>query len=328
MNYSSKINWLLIAQGWAMLLVIIGHSPMFHGNPRFVETITNIVYSFHMQLFIFVSGFLFYMTRIEKPMRYWAMLSEKIKRLGIPFFLFTFIAMIIKSIFSSDMSRPTEISSLEYVKALIYPYDGPMREFWFIAVIMWLFAGRALFNFLLSKRSYAISGFFLLILINYFVPLFSNDIFCFPRALHYSIYFFAGMAFYKWELIKMINNYWLAFLLCSASFFLLFLFLPVKIGILVSFSGIGMSLFLAKLLDTYLPKIFFSFRNYTFQIYLMGIFFQIAIKILYNKQLFSYWGGYFLCLIVGLYAPVLISLLVKKINWEPLYYLIGLSRSK
>ena len=63
-----KINWLLILQGWAMLWVVIGHSPLnMDSMPKIVELAYNFAYSFHMPLFILVSGYLFQLTRLSKP---------------------------------------------------------------------------------------------------------------------------------------------------------------------------------------------------------------------------------------------------------------------
>ena len=62
-----KINWLLILQGWAMLWVVIGHACLGeagHG-PEWENALFHFAYSFHMPLFIMVSGYLFHYTRIS-----------------------------------------------------------------------------------------------------------------------------------------------------------------------------------------------------------------------------------------------------------------------
>ena len=62
-----KINWLLILQGWTMLWVVIGHA--FLGKPgegpQWENVLTYFAYSFHMPLFMLVSGWLFYLTRLR-----------------------------------------------------------------------------------------------------------------------------------------------------------------------------------------------------------------------------------------------------------------------
>jgi len=66
MKNNTKINWLLILQGWAMLWVVIGHAFIGKHNegPVWETFLGNIAYSFHMPLFMLVSGWLFYITRL------------------------------------------------------------------------------------------------------------------------------------------------------------------------------------------------------------------------------------------------------------------------
>lgn len=139
-----KINWLLILQGWAMLWVVLGHSgpsATFDDYPAYATFIWDTAYSFHMPLFIAISGFLFYLTRLDSEhWTYWATLKEKLVRFGIPFVVFTFVALIMKYVFAGSVDRATTLSVGELVNAILYPYNGPMREFWFLATIMWFFA--------------------------------------------------------------------------------------------------------------------------------------------------------------------------------------------
>ena len=54
-------------QGWTMLWVVIGHS--FLGEhtkgPEWENLLGTIAYSFHMPLFMLISGWLFYYTRLK-----------------------------------------------------------------------------------------------------------------------------------------------------------------------------------------------------------------------------------------------------------------------
>ena len=89
-------------------------------------------------------------------------------------------------------------------------------------------------------------------------------------------------------------------------------FLSVCIGIVFSFA---LCLNVAKRW----PGLFRSFRDYTFQIFLMGIFFQMAIRWTYVK-----WGNdmlfvpmWLLSVIIGVYAPTLIAKVIE--NKAPKY---------
>ena len=117
-----RINWILILQAWAMLWVVTGHSSLYDiestDNPYWEITIQKMAYSFHMALFIFVSGYLFHMTRIRKSMPYGKMIVDKLVRLGIPFIVFTLLAMLLKVLVSSEMSRQTTFSIIAFINAI------------------------------------------------------------------------------------------------------------------------------------------------------------------------------------------------------------------
>ncbi len=77
MNYSEKYDFIDLLKGIGIFLVVWGHT-MF---PRSV-----LIYSFHMPLFFFISGFLYK----NKPLK--KFLSSKIIRLYVPYILFTIVS--------------------------------------------------------------------------------------------------------------------------------------------------------------------------------------------------------------------------------------------
>ena len=100
-----------------------------------------------------------------------------------------------------------------------------------------------------------------------------------------------------------------------------------SLALLLAFTGITISIAVALLFDRYIPKIFSLFRNYTYQIYLMGIFIQILVKMLYKRDIFpSYFWGYALCILCGLYIPVLIAYIARKLDVEFIKLCLGLSK--
>lgn len=326
---NNKINWILILQAWTMLYVIIGHSPMSlpitDSSPFYAEVLFKIAYSFHMPLFILISGYLFYMTRVAKPMGYRKMIHDKLQRLGIPFVVFTIFALALKTIFSSNVARPTQFSTEEFIKAFIYPFDGPMQEFWFITVIMWCFISRPIFCFFLENFQRCISFLILLLIIREVVPVLNNDMLCISRTFNMMVFFFGGMVLSKYNLATKIKG--ISIGVVSLTIFVTLYILGIdELNTLKATAGIVFSIVLAHALDKYANQIFITFRDYTYQIYLMGLFVQIFIKILYKHGLFSYDTGFIICIVLGIYIPVLISKCVEKLNWNPLLLIIGLSK--
>ena len=315
-----------------MLWVVIGHAGpanTLEEYPTWTTILWNFAYSFHMQLFIMISGFLFYLTRINnEKWSYLPMLKEKMVRFGIPFVVFTLFAMIIKSVFSSQVERATTISFTEFFHAILYPYDGPMREFWFLGVIMWLFALYPVWKIAL-KNTITIVLASVIVLAMFFVSPETNFL-----ALHHT---FIHISFFWWGILcaklylrrkevgggKFLNTrYLLAMLGLSAILYgvvvkFSIVYLPAVFGILLSFS-------LCMLLYKIVPRLFSTFRNYTYQIYLMGLFVQELVKMIRYKMGLPFEPVYILSIIAGLYVPVMVAHAVKKINFKPLKLCIGL----
>jgi fucose 4-O-acetylase-like acetyltransferase len=118
-----------------MLWVVIGHSPLsvpnlssafdtdYHECAMFLK---KIAYSFHMPLFIMISGYLFYITRINKGSQYKKTLSDKFVRLGIPYVFFTVFAFFLK-VYAGGVQRPVALSLKSFLCAFVWPFDGPLQ---------------------------------------------------------------------------------------------------------------------------------------------------------------------------------------------------------
>lgn len=90
--------------------------------------------------------------------------------------------------------------------------------------------------------------------------------------------------------------------------------MPAVLKIIYPWVGIFFSLSLCKRAAKYVPGLFGSFRDYTFQIFLMGIFFQMAIRFVYQRFPSDMLYGilYVLSIVCGVYIPVLLSKTAMK----------------
>ena len=111
-----KIDWLAVLQGFSMLLVVIGHVSLTNlpGDPTtpIATGIERTIYTFHMPLFIFISGWLFFYTCIGKQKRYRDVIVAKIKRLVVPFFAFTLVTTLLKMSFPQLMHRAVDMEEI------------------------------------------------------------------------------------------------------------------------------------------------------------------------------------------------------------------------
>lgn len=324
-----KINWLLILQAWAMLWVVIGHSPMTLSKMPWYEQITyNFAYSFHMPLFMTISGYLFCMTRLVprnddgKVKWLWnTMMQDKLIRLGIPFIVFSVIAMILKSMFPGDMARPACISVMTLLQAIVYPGRGPLGELWFVGVLFWMFALLPFWRWGFRNRNCAFIIFGGLLLVHFFN--WKIDLLCLGAALNYAIWFLGGMVVYKYVAKPEKWGGRFSFIIGTVIYIVSCMF---KIRFIMSVSAILASYGMALILNQYMPRLFSTFRNYTYQIFLMGIFAQIAVKIIVRRLVIPEYMAFIACIIAGVYFPVVISVIVQAINNKWLCLCIGLKK--
>ena len=167
-------------------------------------------------------------------------------------------------------------------------------------------------------------GLLVIAVLHFFHP--QTKLLCIGRVFSYAIWFYLGIVVSKEDLVDkyLIKQPWLVLLIGVATYIAGKYTHPF----ITTVGGITLSFGLALITDKYIPRLFFSFRNYTYQIFLIGIFAQIAVKIIYRHLDMPYVGAYLLCILMGLYVPVVVSKLLEWSNWKPLLMCVGLKPVK
>ncbi|WP_279129928.1 acyltransferase family protein [Alistipes finegoldii] len=328
----------MLLQGWAMLWVVIGHSPLSvtafasvfdvdcHECALFLK---KIAYSFHMPLFIMISGYLFYITRIDKGASYRKTLTDKFKRLGIPYLFFTVFAFFLK-VYVGGVERPVTLSLKSFVSAFVRPFEGPLQEMWFVAVVLLYFSLLEVYRRILKNNWLSLLCLCCAVGL-FFIPVSDmSGVFAFNRAVHFFIFFFLGLLIAANNCFETAIKRSCCIAICLILYVALFGADGVEedvVTLVMSLSGCLLCWGLAGKVDRNLSNtIFGSFRNYTYQIFLLGIFIQIGIKLIYNKlgMQGTYPYFYVLCILSGIYIPVLVSKVIQRIDNKYLNMLIGL----
>lgn len=116
-----RVNWIDALRGIGIFFVVFGHL-----NPNlFLET---HIYSFHMFLFFFISGFLYTEKRDEMDLAY---IGRKAKRLLIPFFFWNTAAVIVGFLLTPNQTVMQAISQLFYLQGSV-SWNSPV---WFFVVL-------------------------------------------------------------------------------------------------------------------------------------------------------------------------------------------------
>lgn len=309
-----KITWIAVLQGWSMLLVILGHVNL---NNQLIDTahplanwIHSTVYSFHMPLFMLISGYLLYMTRIAKKWGYGKLIVDKLKRLYVPMLFFTVLTFAAKVIFAPLMKHPEQLTISHLADTFLFYKINPLVEMWFVISLLVIMTLYPLYRKACEKLVYELIFFAVLVIINII------DIKIQYFQLNYVAYmlpfFYCGVLICKYDITKYISNIG-ALIVCTFVFFAALEFDNNVPSQLLALFGILFSLSLCINLTKVMPKLFSSFRDYTYQIFLMGIFCQMGVIYLYSKEpnIIPYWILYMLSITLGIYIPVVISKAIK-----------------
>lgn len=320
MKQKERIQWLGILRGLNILLVIMVHVQLVDmstgENHSFCNALSFPFHPIRMPLFIFISGGLLYLSRIRKNISTKALYKDKFQRIMIPFVFFVIVYYLIKATFNQFAKTPIDLSWSNFLESFIYYRGHSSQPLWFLAVLMFLMLMYPLFRYLCDNK-YRMIAFLLFCCGIFFIDtdLESRwNVFYILEVQHYLVYFFFGIFFFRFELYKYIENIGILLvlvLLYAACYYF-------SLGLLTSFIGISMMCALCLKIGTYMPKLFSSFREYIFQIYLMSLPFQNFVELILWKKLFYneefVYVFYVLNVLVGLFIPVIISKLVERCN--------------
>lgn len=116
-----------IIRGGGILLVVLGHIP---GIPFELK---KYIYSFHIPLFFFVSGYLFNFDKY-RYFSYKDFIKYKAKKYILPYFRMGLICLllfgIIYPLFTEGFSKQYMLQSIKYVLGLLYSRGGPGYMAW------------------------------------------------------------------------------------------------------------------------------------------------------------------------------------------------------
>lgn len=143
-EYYQELN---ILRAISIVLVILGHSFISGDNNNLlIRYIIKLIYSFHMPIFFFISGFfalkIFNIDSNKDKLKF---LKYKAKRLIIPYFIVTALAIPIKLLMNSFVKRPIVLNKL-MIDIFIFPSENPVASLWFIYTLFIIFLISIIFN--------------------------------------------------------------------------------------------------------------------------------------------------------------------------------------
>ncbi len=178
-----------MAKGLCILLVVIGH---YHpeNSPLWYNELWKVIYSFHMPLFLFASGYLYIATKKQEA--YFGFLRKKVYRLMIPYLSTSLLLVSLKLLAQGQAYVENPVTWASYLKILYRPEAGFFL--WFIWALWWMFVLLPL-----CKGRTSRSLLFVLSVLLYFLPVELPEVFCLSICKRMFLYFMLGVVLYDWR---------------------------------------------------------------------------------------------------------------------------------
>ncbi|GAX05144.1 fucose 4-O-acetylase [Secundilactobacillus pentosiphilus] len=191
---NERIDWVDVAKGLGILLVIYGHAIGGIMNSSGVQISRalydtyNVIYGFHMPLFFFLSG-LFASKWVQRE---WHLaFKQKALTLVIPYFIWTFITGTVMAI-----SKRFTNSGLGFRNVLWSPI-APFSEYWFLYVLFFSFV-----IYYFGIRIIGKSGLFSLAIVLFFLRPFIYHFWIFDAFSLDFLFFMVGTAILQRKSLK------------------------------------------------------------------------------------------------------------------------------
>lgn len=242
-----RLKFLDTAKALCIILVVIGHfNPSV--SPDWWRSLIRVIYTFHMPLFMFVSGLLYSLT--YRDTGYWSFVGAKLRRLGLPYLLTSAAVITVKIVMQGFMPVRNPVGPDAFLSMFWSP--SAAVHLWFLWTLTGIFLIVPLFK---TKTSRLLFGAAALAL--WLAPVQFPGIFCLDKFKEMLIFFAAGMIFHTYGGLELLKSESKAFRLSPLVFLLLFavflwmnlnaVFQPFS-GLLASFAGIALLLLLSRII--------------------------------------------------------------------------------
>ena len=205
-NKLRRLEWIDLVKGIAIGLVVIGHmlrgfvsSGMYSEYKNIFKYIDYTIYSFHMPLFFIISGALFKNSKkLENMNQYFLFIKKKVILLVIPYFVFSWIQIVIKLIMSNSVNNKVNI--MDFFTIIF----NPIEQFWFLYSLMIIFIIMGFIDIKIKRDQIK----FIIIILSFLLANYTIiDLGILGNAISNIIYFYIGEKIIEnKERIKINNN--------------------------------------------------------------------------------------------------------------------------
>lgn len=301
-----------------IILVVLGHSLHMYpdGDHGHTTLLFRMIYSFHMPLFLFASGFLMVFTERMRSgsgkSAAWRFVKSKILRLLLPFAVLTLVTFVPRTMMSGIADDPVELSAGSLCLSLTDSGHMVIPYFWFIQASFLLLCFNYIVLWLTGTFRHDSGLVYLLIVALFtllpFLPVEYPTFFSTGMAVGLGIYFATGMLYARFSAATDRFIRWsspVTFCIFAALWVILFFARESGTGhILCGMSGIAMCLSLANILETNKIKWLDHLAGANYIIFLLSWYCNVIFQqVLHHFVALPWWVHTLLSLISGIYIP-------------------------
>lgn len=306
-------------KAYSCLLVVFGHVIFGIQNmggisqPKFAPYLKDFIWTYHVPLFMFLSGFVYRITGEWKNKKTrWQFILHKMVNLGVPYIVFSILYVLINS----------RIPSTNYsysMQDLLYLWKTPVAQYWFLRTLFILFViyalcSRFLSNVWITVVLTVLSNVHLLFPEIPFIPLGNIISWAFAFGFGVCLASLDKLCFSGAKAVAVIVGHLALEAVCLLTGIS---GLPVIVEIERA-AGIIASTTLVSLLvkNTGIQKFLLYISRYSFPIYLLHTFFTAGARILLQKAgIHSYALHVTVGTLLGVALPLLIAIIMEKTGW-------------
>lgn len=309
-------------KGYACFLVLFGHVIMGIrlagiNIPSFFEGVEKFVWSFHVALFMFLSGVVYKETGEWKNKKTKIQfIIHKLLNLGIPYFVFSAVYIAINS-FVSEANTQSSLSDILTI------WKTPVAQYWFLYALFFLFLIWTCFSGLLKNCQTTL----IMVLIGYILPLFGIGLGSLDVVFYSALAFGIGTFINFSQLTKLPTVLKYVTILTHLAIGVLLVVLGKIEGafykeIMVLFGIYSSILFISLIQDIKIVSRFLLFINkYSLQIYLLHTIFTAGIRVILIRVNITNWLIHIIMgTVCGIFFSVLASVIAKKTKFLDIFF--------
>lgn len=307
-----KLNFIDISKAIGIILVVVGH--YYPDNaPIYYDSFRSYIYTFHMPLFLFLSGCMFAYTRKKESVV--LTMKKKLNRLAIPYIIVSVLIIGLKLVTQRFVYVENGVDFFSFVRMLYEPEAGYFL--WYIWVLLWMYFLCSFFN----NRAYLYILFVLSIIVK-FIPEEFPRVLCLHELKNSAMYFLFGAILFNDNIYVHFRKnhvqmlFVICFVICSFFWFMGWYQSPIVMSL---FGTLGIYS-LANMMDKgeykkllYIGKS--SFIIYLFHTTIMGFVKSVIHK--FSETMFVENDVYFMISVIvvafsGIYFSLLLQEYIKK----------------